>query len=489
MKKIFFALVAVGMLGFMACNKDKDDQQTVADSSLEFKVEQADFFKSTNDDVPECSQLSMDYVMFDIDGTSYTTSLYEVEGELLTQVIKLPIGTYQLTSFLVYNSNGTPNDLSDDILIKAAPSPDSEYWDLMSNQLSLEVTVEAFYKKQIEVDVLCFEDLYYESFGFTWFELNDIKIERQCFFGDVCTGCYSDFVGSLYEDQPEGIQMDMPAIFQVKVFKEGEVEPLRVFDNSAWVGVGSCLEVYWPNNLNVEENFTFELWVLLPYGNGFDYVLINTWDVQDEFGPDAGNDGVVDFVLGSCQYQNSDYTFPYWMNLPNDDFTMVTGGDFPGNNGTYFDVTFSGIADGFLLGNGTFGIYCADKENEIQLNTTYNNVTAYNSLSNALPADFPFDYEETVLVNYFFNNIADYIDGWDYANPTNGILVQEVIWGLTDADTYTPSAAALVIVNDVMANGAGYQVPPGGYAGIILWNGDANPTVQMLFAIIDPCVE
>ena len=64
-----------------------------------------------------------------------------------------------------------------------------------------------------------------------------------------------------------------------------------------------------------------------------------------------------------------------------------------------------------------------------------------------------------------------------------------MIWGLTDADTYTPSAAALVIINDVMVNGVGYQVPPGGYAGIILWNSDANPTVQMLFTVIDPCVE
>jgi len=311
MKKLFSMLFVIVLI-FTACDKNKDAEQIAAESSFEFIVEQTEFFKSTNDNVPECSDLEMDYAVFDIDGITYTTNIYIVEGELLTEVIKLPVGTYQLTSFLVYNDNGTPNDLSDDILVKAAPAIGSEYWDLMSNKLALDITVEAFYKKQIEIDVLCFEDLYYESFGFTWFELNDFKIERMCFFGDICTDNYDDFAGSLYEDQPNGIQMDMPAIFQLKVFKENEPDPFKVFDNTEWLGVGSCLEVYWPNNINEDENFTFELWVLLPSDNGFDYVLVNTWDVQDGNGPDVGNDGVVDFVIGGCQYQDSDYEFPYW---------------------------------------------------------------------------------------------------------------------------------------------------------------------------------
>jgi len=487
MKKTILFLFAVALLGFTACNKDKETEQAPAESSFEFKIEQTNFFKGSDNDVPECSGLNMDYVVFDLGGTTYTTDLYTVNGEILTEVIKLPIGNYQLTSFLAYNNNGTPNDLTDDVLVKASPAPNSEYWDLMDNKLNLDIVVEAFYKKQIEVDVLCFEDLYYESFGFTWFELNDIKIERQCFFGDICTGCYVDFEGSLYEQQPEGVQMDMPAIFQVKVFKEGENDPIRVFDNTEWLGVGSCLEVYWPNNLNEEENFTFELWVLLPSGDSFDYQLITVWDVQDEFGPDAGNDGVVDFVIGSCQYQNSDYNFPYWMNLPEDEFTMVTGNSVPGSNGTYFDVTFSGLGDGYYLANGTFGVYCGDHSNSINLNTTYTNVTAYNSLSTNLPANFPLTSDETVFVNYFFNNIGDYIDGWDYENPTNWELVQNVIWGITDADTFTPTGEALTILNDVLVNGAGYVVPPGGYAGIILWDTGSNPAIQMLFTVIDPC--
>ena len=473
-------------LFFTACDKDKEQDQAPADSGFEFKIEQTDFnFKS---DVPECANIEMDYVKFVIDGVTYTSDIYTVDGETLTQVIKLPVGEYTMTSFLVYNDNGTPTDDSDDILVKASPQPGSEYYDLIENKLNLNIAVEAFYKKQITVDVLCFEDLFYESFGFTWFQFNDIKIEKLCFFGDICTGCYEDFTGSLYADQPEGIQMDMPAIFQVKVYKEGETTPIRVFDNTSFLGVGSCLEIYWPNDLSKEDNFTFELWVLLPSGNSFDYELITAWDVQDEVGPNAGEDGVVDFVIGSCQYQNSDYNFPYWMNLPEGEFTMETGGSNPGSNGTYFDVTFSGIEDGYNLSNGTFGVYCGDHANSIYLNTTYTNVTAYNSLSTTLPADFPFTNEETVLVNYFFNHIGDYIDGWNYDNPSNWAIVQDVIWGITDADTFTPSGQALTILNDVMVNGVGYVVPPGGYAGIILWDRGQNPAIQMIFTVIDPCL-
>lgn len=483
MRKLLLTMTAAVALLFTACDKDKEQDQAPADSSFEFKIEQTDFnFKS---DVPECLNIDLDYVKFVIGGVTYTTDIYYVEGQMLTEVIKLPVGDYTMTSFLVYNDNGTPNNDADDILVKAAPGANSEYLDLMENKLDLAINIEPFRKKQIAIDVLCFEDTFYEAFGFTWFQLNDIKIEKLCFFGDICTGCYEDFAGSLYAQQANGVQMDMPAIFQVKVYKDGETTPVRTFDNSSYFGEGACLEVYWANNLNETDNYTFELGVLLPSGEGFDYEVITVWDVQDENGPEAGEDGVVDFVIGSCQYQGSDYNFPYWMNLPDGEFTMATSG---ATQGTYFDVTFSGIGLGYNLTNGTFGVYCGDKENTIGLGQTFNNMIASNSLSTTLPENFPLTSEETVLVNYFFNHIGDYITGWDYDAPSNSTLIQDVIWGITDADTFTPTGDALTILNSVLVNGAGYVVPPGGYAGIILWDEGAEPAIQMLFTIIDPCL-
>lgn len=486
---------AVALL-FTACDKDKEQEQTIAEAEFEFKIDQTDFnFKS---EVPECLDLDLDYVKFEIDGVTYTTDIYTVNDQMLTEVIKFAPGDHTLTSFLVYNDNGTPNDDTDDILVKAAPSENSEYYDLMTFPLDLTFEVDAFYKKQISVDVLCFEDFAYESFGFSWFQFNDIKIEKSYFFGDICTGCYDDFAGSLYADQTNGVQMDMPAIFKIKIYKENTsndvYELIREFDNVGtpgelpYLGEGAPLEIYWPNDLGKTENFKMDLLVLLPSGNDFDYELINSWEFTDENGPSAGTDDVVDFVVGSCQYQGSDYNFPYWLNLPDGEFTMTTGNSSPGSLGTYFDVTFSGIGDGYNLSNGTFGVYCGDKNNTINLGSTFTNTTAYNSLSTNLPEDFPLTSEETVLVNYFFNNIGDYISGWDYNNPTDYAIVQDVIWGITDADTFTPTGEALTILNQVMVNGAGYVVPPGGYAGIILWERGSDPAIQMIFTVIDPCL-
>ena len=120
------------------------------------------------------------------------------------------------------------------------------------------------------------------------------------------------YMESLYENQVNGIQFDMPAIFEIKVFKGDDEEALRIFSNADWYGEGQCLEVYWPNRLDVEgEVFHFELWVLLPTANGFEYVLMDTWTFMDGEGAMTGEDGVVDFVIGDCQIDDADYHLNY----------------------------------------------------------------------------------------------------------------------------------------------------------------------------------
>ena len=78
-------ILKVSMLMFLSfvlitsCKKDKTiDPQTENTVELEFQIEQTDFggFKSTNSDVPMCIDLTMDYVVFDFNGTEYTSPLF-----------------------------------------------------------------------------------------------------------------------------------------------------------------------------------------------------------------------------------------------------------------------------------------------------------------------------------------------------------------------------------------------------------------------------
>lgn len=481
MKKSIFTIALLVAILFAACNKDKEINST-SEATFEFKIEQSNFnFKS---DVPECSDLNMDYVKFVVNGETFKSLIYYVNGEYLTQVVKLPAGDYFLTSFLIYNDNGTPSDESDDILIKASPEPNSQYWDLMTNRLDLPFTVDPFYKKQISIDVLCFEELFFEEFGFTWFEFNDFKLEGHAFFGDICSDCYEEYAGSLYEQQPEGIQMDMPAIFEIRVYRNDETEPLKTFSNAEWLGVGAPLEVFWPNNLNEEEEFSLELWVLLPTGTSFEYRLIDTYTFMDGNGPATGEDGVTDFILGSCNMQGSDYEYPMWMNLPIDPFTITVGTqDSPGIMGTYFDISLSGLGEGFDIGNQTYGVWCGDHDQLIYLGQTYQ-VSAFNSLSDVLPGDLTLTREQIDNINFFYNVLPELIPGFEYNNPSAYWEdIQNTFWALA-GDEYTSNATIESHIAYVNQYGTDYEVPPGGYAAIFFWN---SPHVQIIFTVVDPC--
>ena len=308
MKKFLLIIAAIAFL-FIACEKDSAKDQANDPATVEFKIDQTNFdFKS---DVPECND---DAVWHDVQftirdenlvETTYTSLIFEVDAEHLTQVLKLDPGNYLLTSFLVRDADGE--------IIRAAPMPSSIYYDLMTYQIELPFTVEAFYKKQVEIDVLCYEDLAYDDFGFTWFEFNDVKIERQCFFGDICAQSLDDFIGTNYDP----IQFDMVALMQVEVYKviDGTPVLLRTFNN--YDIEGDCMEVYWPNRLDEVEEFEFRLYVETP--NGLEH--IKTWEFEDENCPDPGEDGVVEFVIGDCNLTPTDYQFPAY------EVTGAGGGD------------------------------------------------------------------------------------------------------------------------------------------------------------------
>ncbi len=43
--------------------------------------------------------------------------------------------------------------------------------------------------------------------------------------------------------------------------------------------------------------------------NGLEYVLVDTWTFLDGVGAITGDDGVVDFVIGGCNFDPADYEY------------------------------------------------------------------------------------------------------------------------------------------------------------------------------------
>ena len=243
-----------------------------------------------------------------IDGETYTPEVFRVNGKLYTQAIKFDVQpnetkTCNVTQFLLKAADGT--------LVMAGPEKDAEFSEYVSKAIPFTFIVEGFTKVETDVDVICFLPEYYLRYGFEWYSVSEIVIREKCFFGDICVNP-ADYENSDYENQSTGLQVDMPAIAEIVVKKDGvEVENspfTNASDDMGW-GVGQPLCVQYPDDINVDgEEFTFELFILVHDGQGgFEYELKHTFTATDD-GPldviDNGNDGVIDFVLGNCVFND-----------------------------------------------------------------------------------------------------------------------------------------------------------------------------------------
>ena len=135
------------------------------------------------------------------------------------------------------------------------------------------------------------------------------------------------FEGSPYENQNNGVQYEMPAIFKMFVYKDGvHLEDISPYSNLDWLGEGAPLCIQYPNNLGVEgEEFKFELYILVPDGTGdFGYQHYYTFYAYDD-GDLLDKDkeiiqishGVVEFVIGNCLYYPSEVNLQWKTPDPN----------------------------------------------------------------------------------------------------------------------------------------------------------------------------
>jgi len=309
--------------------------------------------------------------------------------------------------------------MDDDFIIAATPESGSDYASFVTNPVTFSFNAVEFEKAQVYVEVVCFEPDEYELFGFNWFVAEEIMIREQCFFGDICVSDPDDYIGSLYENQSAGLQIDMPAIFKIEVWRNGE--QTGVYGNEEWLGEGQPTCVLYGDYLHYTDVFEFKLFILVKVGTGFDYVHFQTWTFEDDEEIEQGTDGIVDFVLGSC-FPDADWVFPAYMNLPlTVTYKIIEAA--PGDLGGYVDAKLSDIPAGYDIFNGVWASWCFDHQTSIIMNWPYS-MNVYNSLyPDQLPVYTATDNWDNA--NWLMNHL-DWYSGYEWYD------IQGALWLMDD---------------------------------------------------------
>ncbi len=481
MKKITLGTIMMFLLIFTtSCNKDDVTLQDQL-ASVSFDISNFNNAKNKSDlkkgqddyELPKCVEGTASYVEMTINGKEYTLKVLSNLGNgTETEVVKLPEGKYSIGEFAVFTADNTP--------LWAAVTNGS-YYDEMFNlkSVALDFTIESFKKQKVEIDVLCYQPFDYQKFGFDWFQFAKIEVKTVCFFGDVCTKFFEDFHtrdGSPYVGQ-EYDGYDFAAIFDVNIY-DGQKNLVNSASNLSWKGVGQPLCIEYPDAVGVDETFTFEILLYMPYGTT---ELIYEGSFTDKQWAEEGNaegfggaDGVFDFVVGNCSYDgnDADEELPAYIPVPKSVSYKVS--NVWGNGETYLNIEFKEISPigVYEIEKGEiYQSFCGDKLNYITPGTWYSGASVYSSLDVAnLPTSYT-NYEWGAL-NWLVNNMNNYTDKQR----------QNAIWNIIHNKTLEDgglSALALTHPN--------FKPTVGDYA-IVLFDANAGngDDIQLQIVRIDP---
>ncbi len=480
MKKMNYITWSIIMLMFVVSCQKKDYTDPPEDNQgVSFTLNGTSTNKST-----DCFSKQADYANVVISGTSYKVEVFYINSIPYTNTIKLAEGDYLLTEFMMMDDNNTPDDTSDDLLIAATPHEGSEFSQYVEQALDISYTVEAFKKTELGISVLCYEEGNYADFGFVYFGIGQVVVREQFFFGDICICRLDDYEGSLYSNQSNGLQIDMPAIAKIEVWRNGV--KFEEFSSEEWLGEGKPLTVRYADVLHHEDNFELKLFILVKQGTDFNYVHFHSWAFKDDEMIPSGDDGAVDYVLGNCS-PDADLILPPWMNLPPSATYTITNTD-PNSQNSYVEVTLSDIPEGYEFTNGIYPSNCADHTTPINTGMPYN-MNVYSSLyPDQLPAFAQSDKWEKI--NWLYNHL-DWYPGYHWYD------IQGVLWLYDDpawdglANGTMPALTQLTqqMKADADEYGIDYKVPLGGSYAIIFIPPGSNdvPLVQTMISYLNPC--
>jgi hypothetical protein len=477
MKTNFYTILFVFLLLFSWSCQKEDKQNPADEQGVSFSMATQTTLKSS-----DCFSRKADYVKLVINEKDYKLEVFYIDNKPYTKTLKLDVGNYTLSEFLFMDDNNTPDDQSDDMIIAATPHKGSEFAKYVPNPLNITFKIEAFKKSNIEMTVVCYQERDHASFGFVFFGIGQIVVREQYFFGDICISSLKEYAGSLYEKQSGGLQPDMPAIAKIEVWRNGELKD--TFSNEEWLGEGKPLTVRYADILNQKDEYRFKLYILVRKGNSFHYVYFHSWKFNDNELIPAGEDGVVEFVLGNCQ-PDADLILPPWINLPPSVKYTITGWN-PPLLGGYVDATLSEIPEGYKLTNGVYASNCADHATPINVMVTYH-MSVFSSL---YPDKLPVfaQSHKWEKINWLYNHLDWYPDYkwydiqgfiWLYDDPAWNGQPLGTVPALTDLSKK--------MKEDADKYGPGYKVPPGGMAALVFVPVGSGSTavIQTMFIQID----
>lgn len=95
--------------------------------------------------------------------------------------LDLTPGTYFLEYFTLLDE--------DEVVMWIAPSQSEipgSFSDLMENPLPMEINLGAGVQKQVQIEVICFDDRAVNQYGYMFYELNEVQAIEFCIFGNYC---------------------------------------------------------------------------------------------------------------------------------------------------------------------------------------------------------------------------------------------------------------------------------------------------------------
>jgi len=335
--KLFFTYVASAALMFTSCSKDENATPDSPDpgeiSSLNFNVNLEDFETTRSQinkdhilgdgEVPSCNNEDTDpaYIRaviekpgggFVDDGDAGNAEAVDIRiipassdsdsdgmDNWLTfeeSFLELPSGVYKLLYFDVRNSNG-------DVLYLAPTNDDTygpaNFENFVESPLPHTIDLETGTKHYDEVEVLCYDEVFADSYGYLFFDFEMLPLQYICLFGNECNDVGRHF----------------PSNFRIKVWEypsNAQIGNLQFDDEDALVDAtndvvreggivvqAAALCIPLPDRPNVDEVFYAELYTI---DGGGSETLIRRGDFSETEIDDLIAEGDDPAVLGTQKY-------------------------------------------------------------------------------------------------------------------------------------------------------------------------------------------